>query len=145
MAQKGSTPRSSGLNDSCAWLRSRIENPGGLRPGWQGFQRCLELRGNLRGGGDAVADAGRTARHGIFANRLSEHPYWSRDEGDRAWPASPRSIGCRRGQCVQEWRAGNGAEQPRRRARLEEVEGSGKEIFASLPVMESPIDCEQKR
>jgi hypothetical protein len=63
-------------------IRSRIENPGGLRPGWQSFQRRLELRGNLRGDGDAVADAGRAPRYGIFANRLPEHPDWTRGEGN---------------------------------------------------------------
>ena len=48
------------------------------------FQRHLELRRDLRGGGDAVAYAGRASPYGIFADRLSEHPDRARGEGHEA-------------------------------------------------------------
>ena len=121
-----------------------LKTPGGLCPGWQGLQRRMELRRHLRGGRHAVAYARRTPRYGIFANRLSEHPYWARGEGDRTWPAAPGPTCCGQGQCLHGRRAGDGAEEFGRRAQFAKMERPGEKIFISLAMVEPSVDGEQE-
>ena len=87
---------------------------------------------------------GGTPRYGIFANRLSEHPYWARGEGDRTWPAAPGPTCCRQGQCLHGRRAGDGAEESGRRAQFAKMERPGEEIFISLAMVEPSVDGEQE-
>ena len=67
----------------------RAEDAGGLCPGRQSVQRDLELRRDLRGGSDAVADAGRPLRYGIFPGCFSQHPDRTRGKSGGARLASP--------------------------------------------------------
>src|SRR5215471_12887289 len=113
---------------------------GRLCPGRQSVQRDLELRRDLRGGSDAVADAGRALRYGIFPGCLSEHPNRTRGKSHGARLASPLSIGRRQRQRLQKLRAGNGAAKPGRGHRSTKVERAGKEI--SLAVMQPAVDDE---
>src|SRR5215470_15467155 len=121
-------------------FRSRAEDAGRLCPGRQSVQRDLELRRDLRGGSDAVADAGRALRYGIFPGCLSEHPNRTRGKSHGARLASPLSIGRRQRQRLQKLRAGNGAAKPGRGHRSTKVERAGKEI--SLAVMQPAVDDE---